>query len=101
MHLCKKYSKVISSHCSCLAGNSSYCNHIMVILYEIADFSLNSLKSVPLELACTSRIRHWGVSGEKYCRKAPVMETIIQQIEKMRGGVTLYDPRRNKNPTVR
>ena len=57
VHLCRKSSKVTSSHCSCPAGNSGYCNHIMTMLYEIADYSLHSLKSVPLELACTSKIR--------------------------------------------
>ena len=101
VHLCRKSSKVISSHRSCPAGNSGYCNHIMVMLYEIADYSLHSLKSVPLELACTSKIRQWGVPSEKYYRKAPVMETIIQKREKSRGiTCTLYGPRRNKNPTV-
>ena len=54
------------------------------MLYEIADYSLHSLKSAPLELACTSKIRQLGVPREKYCRKAPVMETIIQKREKSR-----------------
>ena len=101
VHLCRKPSEVISSHRSCPAGNSGYCNHIMAMLYEIADYSLHSLKYVPLELACTSKIRQWGVPGEKYCRKAPVMEAIIQKREKSRGiTCTLYNPRRNKKPTV-
>ena len=101
VHLCRKSSKVISSHYSFPARNSGYSNHIMAILYEIADYYLHSLKFIPLELACTSKIRQWGVPGEKYYRKAPVTETIIQKREKSRGiTCTLYDPRRNKNPTV-
>ena len=28
VHLCRKSSKVTSSHCSCPAGNSGYYNHI-------------------------------------------------------------------------
>ena len=101
LHLCRKSSEVISSHCSCPAGNSGYCNCIIAMFYEIADYSLHSLKSVPLELTCTSKIREWGVPGEKYCRKTLVMETVIQKREKSRGiTCTLYDPRRNKNPTV-
>ena len=55
------------------------------MLYEIADYSLHILKSVLVELACTSKIRQWKFPGEKYCRKAPVMETIIQKREKSRG----------------
>ena len=51
MHLCIKSSKVVSSICSCLDGGSGYYNHIMAMLYEIADYSLSSLKSVPLKLA--------------------------------------------------
>ena len=101
VHLCRKSSKVISSRYSCPAGDSGYCNHIMAMLYKIADYSLHSLKYVPLELACTSKIRQWGVPGEKYYRKAPVTETIIQKREKSRGiTCTLYDPRRNKNTAV-
>ena len=73
----------------------------MAILYEIANYSLHSLKSVTLELACTSKIRQWVVPGEKYCRKASVMETIIQKRKKSRGiTCTLYDLRRNKDLTV-
>ena len=71
------------------------------MLYEIADYSLHSFKSVSLEFPCTSKIRQWGVPDEKYRRKAPVLETIIQKRKKSRGiTCTLYDLRRNKNPTV-
>ena len=38
---------VISGKCTCPAGNSSYCNHVMALLLEIADYSLNELKVVP------------------------------------------------------
>ena len=71
------------------------------MLYEIADYYLHSLKFVPLELACTSKIRQWVVPDEQYCRKSPVMETIIQKREKLRGiTCTLYDRRRNKYSRV-
>ena len=32
---------VISGKCTCPAGNSSYCNHVMALLLKIADYSLN------------------------------------------------------------
>ena len=99
--LCRKSAKVISSDCSCPAGNSGHCNHIMTMLYEIVDYSLHSLKSVPLELTRKSKIRQWGVPGKNYCRKAPVMETIIQKLVNSPGiTCTLYDSRRKKDPTV-
>ena len=101
VHLRRKSSKIISSHFSSPTGSIGYCNYIMAMLYEIAHCSLHSLKSFPLELACTSKIKQWGVSSQNYCRKAPVMKIIIQKREKLQGiTCTLYDPRRNKDATV-
>lgn len=63
--------------------------------------SLHSLKSVPLEQACTSKISPWAVPGEKCCTKAPVMETIIQKREKIvRNYLYTILFQRNKDPTV-
>ena len=66
VYLCRKSSKVISSDCSCPAGNSGHCNHIMTMLYKIADYSL---KSVPSELTRKSKIRQWGVPGKTTAEK--------------------------------
>ena len=33
---------IIFAKCSCPAGESGYCNHIMTLLFEIADYSLIS-----------------------------------------------------------
>ena len=41
---------VISEKCTCPAGNSSYCNLVMALLLEIANYSLNELKVVPQEV---------------------------------------------------
>ena len=38
--LTRKTSRVGKAKCNCLAGASSYCNHIMALLFEIADYSL-------------------------------------------------------------
>ena len=46
---------VVSSKCSCPAGKSGYCNHVMALLFELADYSLNQLIIVPEEMACTSK----------------------------------------------
>ena len=40
---------VTISKCSCPAGNSRYCKHIMTLLLELADYSLNQLNCVPEE----------------------------------------------------
>ena len=38
---------VISGKCTCPAGNSSYCNRVMALLLEIANYPLNELKVAP------------------------------------------------------
>ena len=50
-------SKVLDDNCSCTAGKSGYCNHVMALLLELAEYSLSQFKSVPKEIACTSRLR--------------------------------------------
>ena len=62
----------LSAKCTCPAGQSGYCNHVMALLFKIADYSLNQLECVPEDISCTSRLRQWGVSGES-SNKAPVM----------------------------
>ena len=66
----------------------------MALLFEVADYSLNQLKSVPEEISVTSRLRQWGVPGEVHL-KSPVMATTVYKNVGKRGiSSTLYDPRR-------
>ena len=67
----------------------------MALLLELANYSLQNLKSVPEEVSCTSKGREWGVPGEngKYNYKAPVMKSVIQKNEIKGIQSTLYDPR--------
>ena len=80
--------------CTCKADKSSYCNHIMALLFEIADYSLYEMDAVPEEKSCTSRARNWGIPGEKDFPKEPIMSTTVQRQLSRRGiNPTLYDPR--------
>ena len=36
IQLCKRTGEVYKATCSCPAGKSDYCNHVMTLLYEIA-----------------------------------------------------------------
>ena len=71
-------SKVLDDSCSCPAWKSGYCNHMIALLLELADYSLSQFKFIPKEYASTSRLRQWGVPGE-IMQKAPVMETTVQK----------------------
>ena len=74
----------------------------MALLLELADYSLNQLKHVPEEVACTGRIRQWGVpAGDKDVYKAPVMNTSIKKKPDSKGiQCTLYDPRLHTDNTL-
>ena len=87
---------VSTASCSCPAGLSGYCNHVMALLFELADYSLNQLVSVPEEISCTSQSRQWGIPSENQNFKEPVMTSpVICNNSNKRGiGCTIYDPRR-------
>ena len=77
VHINRKTSAVDKALCSCPADNSSYCNYIMALLYEIAEYSLKSYKVVPAETTCTSHLRALGVPGHKEIRKQAIMKTSL------------------------
>ena len=100
----KTSSDVVNAYCDCPAGKSGYCNHIMGLLFEVASYSLNELKTVPEEVACTSKHRQWGIPSDKFKFPKAVMTTSISRTytpneEKKRENTgitcTLYDPREN------
>ena len=97
-----KRSKVIKGHCNCPAGKSGYCNHVMALLFQIADYSLHLLQTIPDEVSCTSKKRQWGVPADKQKYPLPVMSTKVIGEKKKGVSSTLYDPRinQNKNETV-
>ena len=97
----RRNGKVESSSCACPAGNSAYCNHVMGLLFEIADYSLHQLSKVPEEISYTSRLRQCGVPGEKYTPKSPIMQTVVKKLPTKREiSSTLYDPRKTQALSV-
>ena len=49
--------EVPNASCSCKARKSSYCNHVLALLIEIAEDFLHQLEEVPEEMACTDIAR--------------------------------------------
>ena len=54
--LLRKTSRVGKAKCRCPTGASSYCNHIMALLFKIGDYSLKDVTEVPQEVSCTSQV---------------------------------------------
>ena len=98
IQLYKRTGEVYKATCSCPATKSGYCNHIMALLYKVAEYSLNQLTEVPQEKSCTSVLRKWGVPGNKEVVKESVTRTtLISGDQKKRILPTLYDGRLNFN----
>ena len=96
--LCKKIGIVEHARCNCPAGESGFCNHVMTILFQLADFSLHQVKDIPEEIACTSTSRQWGVPSDACKFPKPVMEISVQKNVQKRGvSCTLYNPRINSD----
>ena len=73
----------------------------MGLLFEIADYALHQLSKVPEEISCTSRLRQWGVPGEKYIPKSPIMQTVVKKLPTKRGiSNTLYDAQKTQALSV-
>ena len=93
----KTSGEVHVGSCNCPAGKSGYCNHVMALLFEIADYSFHGLKHVPEEIACTSRPKQWGVPGEASHKKPVALTTVQKSVDKRKISSTLYDPRKKKS----
>ena len=75
------FSTGLEAKCDCPAGNLGYCNHIMALLFELADYSLSELKTVPVEIACTSKSRQWDVPSIRQIQIPQSSDDNINQSE--------------------
>ena len=79
LNLSMDTGNVLHATCSCPAGLSGYCNHVMALLIELADYSLNQLNEVPDEISCTSKLRQWGLPIKHSNIIEPVMNQTIHK----------------------
>ena len=87
-------SMVSSANCRFSTGKSGYCNHVIALLLQFADYSLRGFKNVAEEKACTSVARQWGVPGIKDLPKAPLMSSTIKKLTDEQGiSSNLYERR--------
>ena len=72
-------SDPVKAYCSCVAGASGFCNHIMGLLYQLSHFCKSGVKCIPDDVSKTSIAQTWdrprieGVSAE------PVMQVVVRK----------------------
>ena len=77
---------------SCHAGYSRYCNYIMTLLFELADYTLNELDCVPEQISYTSKNRQWGIPSDAQTFRNPIIKSPIRSdSDKKVFSSTLYD----------
>ena len=82
VHISRRTSVVEKASCTCPAGKSGYCNHVMALLHELAEYSLNSLEKAPPEglhkpvtqMGCTRRQRDCKRTNNENNNYIPDME---------------------------
>ncbi|XP_073237731.1 uncharacterized protein [Porites lutea] len=107
--LCILSGEVESASCSCVAGKSGFCNHVLALMFKMCKFTLfscNSTKDLTEEqdqqssLACTSQLQQWHKKGGgKNIAPQPVMEVEVTKTKdeefRLRSGIKslVYDAR--------
>ena len=86
---------IIFAKCSSPAGESGCCNHIMALLFKIADCCLHKLISLPKEKACTNMARRWDVPSANSSAKQQTMDTTVRKNPNPKKSFTftLHNPR--------
>ena len=64
------------ANCSCPGSKCVYCNHVMALLFEVADYSLHNLPVIPTEVDRVVSVRVvWDNSGFDNCVNLPSLNT--------------------------
>ena len=73
----------------------------MALLFEMADYSLDQLISIPEEKACTSMDRRWAVPSGNSSAKQPVMGAAVPKNLNSKKDITctLYNPQMSGTDT--
>ena len=83
---------VSRAHCSCKGENGGHCNHVLVFLYQLNDYSCLDMKDIPSDVTCTSRPLSWHIPRASSIHPLPVMGTHKYSAETDRDGERKRDP---------
>ena len=90
-------SSACSCYCTCAIGNSGCCGHVIGLLFQLAQYTMLKLRTVPDVVACTSLLQQWhkprGAKIEAIRTDDMKLASSSQEKEKTRPvRTTLYNP---------
>ena len=56
--------KVLNAACKCRSSGGGVCKHVAAALFQLVDYKLDGLRSVPEDKACTDLLQQWNIRGE-------------------------------------
>lgn len=71
--------KSICGKCSCVAGASGYCHHVVGLLFYMSHCKHLGLKSLPDELTCTSLPQMWSVPRQKKIANKAIQDVMVKK----------------------
>ena len=77
IHLCQKSGEILYGWCYCKAGDGGCCKHVSAALYQLVDYKLSGLKSIPDDKTCTDVLQQWNIPGERKNDTAIKYETLL------------------------
>ena len=76
---CNAPYRVVKAYCSCVAGCSGICSHIVGLLKQLIHYVMMKLQSVPADLTCTQMQQSWHKPRPTEIQAAPVMNVLFSK----------------------
>ena len=72
-------NKAINGKCSCVAGASGYCHHLIGLLFYMAHCKMFGLVSLPDDLTCTSMTQRWSIPRERHIQSKEIQSVLVKK----------------------
>ena len=72
-------TKTITAKCSCVAGMSGYCHHVIGLLFYLAHCKQLGLKSLPDDLTCTSMQQRWSIPRGRKIEQKEIQSVLVKK----------------------
>ncbi|XP_078000273.1 uncharacterized protein LOC144452932 isoform X1 [Glandiceps talaboti] len=69
--------KVTNANCSCKAGLSGHCSHVIGLIKSLQGLKLHNFTNVPAQLSCTSIPQQWHVPRGPKIKPVPINHVVV------------------------
>ena len=74
-------NKAINGKCSCVAGASGYCHHLIGLLFYMAHCKMFGLVSLSDDLTCTSMTQRWSIPRGRHVQSKEVQSVLVKKLK--------------------